>query len=268
MAHWQSAFGFCCILLLAWAVTAAWQSTKPLPDGLRLAGPPPAWFGSFAIHDHGNGPRMARVVAGSDGSPTASLMMIPVLPHPRLRHALERNEIKILFQPIVRLEDRTVAGFEALMRWDHPKHGRLGPQEFIGIAEETGNIRELTEWTLERALADRAALSASGKDVIVGAEQVAAVVPFQAGAAFEMRQSPTKPWASKSRKSFAQNTAMAAQSQVLLQRVGTVPVDWSQYGPCLFSKTFLTSWCWAGATPGPDGPRGAMASFPSFPACP
>ena len=44
-----------------------------------------------------------------------------------LRRALEREEITILYQPIVRLEDRSVAGFEALARWDHPKLGRMSP---------------------------------------------------------------------------------------------------------------------------------------------
>ncbi len=48
-----------------------------------------------------------------------------------LRRAIEREEITILYQPIVRLEDRAVAGFEALARWDHPKLGRLSPHEFI-----------------------------------------------------------------------------------------------------------------------------------------
>src|ERR1700730_8052465 len=53
-----------------------------------------------------------------------------------LRRALDREEITMVFQPIVRLEDRSVAGFEALARWDHPKMGRLSPSEFISIAEE------------------------------------------------------------------------------------------------------------------------------------
>ncbi|MHB2166982.1 putative bifunctional diguanylate cyclase/phosphodiesterase [Alsobacter sp. R-9] len=74
-----------------------------------------------------------------------------------LRRALERNEIKVLFQPIVRLEDRTVAGFEALIRWDHPKHGRLAPSEFIPIAEESGLIVDLGIFTLEKASAELAA---------------------------------------------------------------------------------------------------------------
>jgi diguanylate cyclase (GGDEF)-like protein len=67
-----------------------------------------------------------------------------------LRRALERNEITILYQPIVRLEDRSVAGFEALTRWNHPKLGRLSPAEFINIAEETGLIVELGLFVLDR----------------------------------------------------------------------------------------------------------------------
>ncbi len=60
-----------------------------------------------------------------------------------LRRAIERQEITILYQPIVRLEDRSVAGFEALARWDHPKLGRMSPNEFISIAEEIGLIVDL-----------------------------------------------------------------------------------------------------------------------------
>ena len=67
-----------------------------------------------------------------------------------LRRALERDEIAILYQPIVRLEDRSIAGFEALARWNHPKLGRLSPAEFINIAEETGLIVELGLFVLDR----------------------------------------------------------------------------------------------------------------------
>ncbi len=67
-----------------------------------------------------------------------------------LRRAIERDEITILYQPIVHLEDRSVAGFEALARWDHPKLGRRSPAEFISIAEETGLIVDLGMFMLER----------------------------------------------------------------------------------------------------------------------
>jgi diguanylate cyclase (GGDEF)-like protein/PAS domain S-box-containing protein len=67
-----------------------------------------------------------------------------------LRRALEREEIIILYQPIIRLEDRVIAGFEALARWDHPRLGRLSPAEFITIAEETGLIVDLGMFMLDR----------------------------------------------------------------------------------------------------------------------
>jgi diguanylate cyclase (GGDEF)-like protein/PAS domain S-box-containing protein len=67
-----------------------------------------------------------------------------------LRRALERDEIVIFYQPIVRLEDRAIAGFEALARWNHPKLGRVSPVDFINIAEETGLIVELGLFVLDR----------------------------------------------------------------------------------------------------------------------
>ena len=68
-----------------------------------------------------------------------------------LRRALERDEIIVMYQPIVRLEDRRVAGFESLLRWNHPKLGRVGPAEFIPIAEETGMIVEIGRFVLDRS---------------------------------------------------------------------------------------------------------------------
>ncbi len=67
-----------------------------------------------------------------------------------LRRAIDREEITILYQPIVRLDDRAVAGFEALARWNHPRMGRVSPIEFISIAEETGLIVKLGLFVLER----------------------------------------------------------------------------------------------------------------------
>lgn len=66
-----------------------------------------------------------------------------------LRRALDRGEMRVAFQPIVRLEDRTIAGFEALLRWDHPRFGAIGPQTFIPLAEETGLIVDLGLFALD-----------------------------------------------------------------------------------------------------------------------
>jgi diguanylate cyclase (GGDEF)-like protein/PAS domain S-box-containing protein len=68
-----------------------------------------------------------------------------------LRHALDRGEFKNFYQPIVALVSGEIAGFEALLRWQHPSRGLLGPIEFIPVAEETGLIRELGWWNLREA---------------------------------------------------------------------------------------------------------------------
>jgi len=68
-----------------------------------------------------------------------------------LRRALERDEIKLFFQPIVRLDDRTVAGFEAMLRWQHPRLGRVEASEFLPLAEETGLIVDLSLFAMQRA---------------------------------------------------------------------------------------------------------------------
>ena len=68
-----------------------------------------------------------------------------------LPSAIERGEFFLEYQPIVRLRDGTVRGVEALVRWTHPQLGRIPPDRFIGIAEDTGAIVLLGRWVLEQA---------------------------------------------------------------------------------------------------------------------
>ena len=68
-----------------------------------------------------------------------------------LRRAIERNEIEVHYQPIARLADMHLAGFEALVRWRHPTLGLLAPESFLGLAEETGMIRDIGRVVLNEA---------------------------------------------------------------------------------------------------------------------
>jgi len=69
-----------------------------------------------------------------------------------LRRAIEQNELSLHFQPKVDLESGEVTCAEALVRWDHPRHGMLSPDIFVPIAEQTGLIRPLARWVLDAAL--------------------------------------------------------------------------------------------------------------------
>lgn len=80
-----------------------------------------------------------------------------------LRKAIERNEMRVLFNPVVRLDDRTVAGFETVLRWDHPKLGRIPAATFLPLAEECGLIVNLGIFALERTALELAAWQRSSK---------------------------------------------------------------------------------------------------------
>lgn len=73
-----------------------------------------------------------------------------------LRKALEKNQLKVFYQPIIYLPTEELAGFEALVRWEHPQHGLMNPSSFVPVAEESDLIVKLGSHVLARAARDAA----------------------------------------------------------------------------------------------------------------
>jgi diguanylate cyclase (GGDEF)-like protein len=65
-----------------------------------------------------------------------------------LRHALERDELRVFYQPKIDLRTGTIIGMEALLRWQHPQHGMIPPIQFIPVAERTGLIAPICDWMM------------------------------------------------------------------------------------------------------------------------
>jgi diguanylate cyclase len=73
-----------------------------------------------------------------------------------LRHAISRQELRVVYQPQKDLQTDTIVGFEALLRWKHPTRGEISPNVFIPIAEESGSIIEIGDWVLRAACEEAA----------------------------------------------------------------------------------------------------------------
>ena len=82
-----------------------------------------------------------------------------------LRQAIANDDLRMYLQPKIDLRSGQVIGAEALVRWQHPQRGMVQPMQFIPYAEQTGVIRELTTWMIQRCVRFQSALSATGLDL-------------------------------------------------------------------------------------------------------
>ncbi|WP_229076097.1 bifunctional diguanylate cyclase/phosphodiesterase [Actinoplanes sp. DH11] len=114
----------------------------------------------FAMYQGKRGASDIVVHSGSDAAHPHQWLVVQA----ELRHALERDELVLHYQPKVTLPGGEVCGVEALVRWQHPQRGLLPPGEFLPAAEHSGLIVPLTEWVLRRALTDQVGWTATGQE--------------------------------------------------------------------------------------------------------
>jgi EAL domain-containing protein (putative c-di-GMP-specific phosphodiesterase class I) len=84
-----------------------------------------------------------------------------------LRHALDKDQLNVYYQPKVHIRTGKLYGAEALSRWKHPRHGFISPDEFIPMAERTRMVKHLTVWALKQTFSQCAAWHAHGLDLTV-----------------------------------------------------------------------------------------------------
>jgi len=85
----------------------------------------------------------------------------------QLESAIENEELRVLFQPIISLDSNEIVGVEALVRWEHPKLGTLSPSEFVPIAEESALITVIGRWVLQEACAHAARWNSGTRNLYV-----------------------------------------------------------------------------------------------------
>ena len=86
---------------------------------------------------------------------------------PELRYAIEKDALDLFYQPKVSIKTGEICGAEALLRWNHPEHGYVPPDEFIPMAERNRVIRQLTQWMMKRAFRDCARWHSEGLPITI-----------------------------------------------------------------------------------------------------
>ncbi|MDO8990294.1 MAG: EAL domain-containing protein [Sideroxyarcus sp.] len=92
-----------------------------------------------------------------------------------LRHALERGQLHVVYQPQMSIPDERVIGAEALLRWQHPEFGAVTPTEFIPVAEDSGLIQSIGEWVMRQAVQQLKAWMEAGIEPMIMAVNLSAV---------------------------------------------------------------------------------------------
>ena len=146
-----------------------------------------------------------------------------------LRRALQREELVVHYQPVVRLQDGTIASMEALLRWNHPERGLIGPLAFIPVAEDSRLIVPIGRWVIEQACRQAAAWQRLHPDsapvnvsVNLSARQLAdpELIPHIEGSIRANGIEPSTLWLELTESTLLDDTAHVERTLGALQRLG------------------------------------------------
>jgi diguanylate cyclase (GGDEF)-like protein len=146
-----------------------------------------------------------------------------------LRRALQREELVVHYQPVVRLQDGTIASMEALIRWNHPDRGLIGPLAFIPVAEDSRLIVPIGRWVIEQACRQAAVWQRLHPDsapvnvsVNLSARQLAdpELIPHVEGSIRANGIEPSTLWLELTESTLLEDTAYVERTLEALQRLG------------------------------------------------
>lgn len=154
---------------------------------------------------------------------------------------LSRNELFLAHQPKYDLRLGKISSAEALLRWRHPQRGMIPPDGFIGMAEETGHIRPLTDWVLDRAIADQRKLREAGRDMMLSVNisgRLIANEQFADRALRQIRRSGARLCFEITETAVIDNPKLAIDVMNELRSAG-VEISIDDYGSGLSSLSYL-----------------------------
>jgi diguanylate cyclase len=158
-----------------------------------------------------------------------------------MRRGLEDGQLTLHYQPKVEARSGRLTGAEALVRWRHPLHGPISPDVFIGAAEETGSIREFTEWSLRRVMADSARLRAAGHAVRISVNVSGRLLADSAFCDFvlALTNGRTNELCLEVTETAVIEDPAAATAAIALYRAAGLKVSIDDYGVGLSSLSYL-----------------------------
>ena len=180
--------------------------------------------------------RLAAFDEEAYGDPAGNLTLMSEM----LQAAADGN-LSLHYQPKLDLRSGRVSGAEALARWRHPTRGMLPPDLFVGMAEETGHIRALTDWAIDRAIADQAVLRRAGIDLELSVNISGRLVgdrDFAEKAMARLAQSGAKLCFEITETAVIDNPKLALELIEGYARAG-IPISIDDYGSGLSSLAYL-----------------------------